>query len=69
MGKNWIKTQCVAKKPLNKNTVILYENTVILDKNTVFGLDLLFLKDPPLKNFRPLFFYEVKLWKSQQIKC
>ena len=62
MGKNWIKTQCVAKKPLGKNTVILYENTV-------FGLDLLFLENPPLKNFRPLFFYEVKLWKSQQIKC
>jgi hypothetical protein len=51
MGKNWIKTQCVAKKPLGKNTVILYENTVILDKNTVFGLDLLFLKDPPPQKF------------------
>jgi len=36
MGKNWIKTQCVAKKPLGKNTVILYENTVIPEKNAIF---------------------------------
>jgi hypothetical protein len=37
MGKNWIKTQCVAKKPLGKKTVILYKKTVILYKNTVWA--------------------------------
>jgi hypothetical protein len=36
MEKNWIKTQCVAKKPLGKNTVILYVNTVIPEKNDNF---------------------------------
>lgn len=64
MRKNWIKTQCVAKKPLGKNTVILYENTVIPEKNVIFGVVPHKYGPPPLKNLGPLFFYESKLWKT-----
>ena len=51
MGKNWIKTQCVAEKPLGKNTVILYENTVIPEKNAIFRVSPYFDR-PPHKNLR-----------------
>jgi len=65
MGKNWIKTQCVAKKPLGKNTVILYENTVILDKNTVLAwVDPHIKGTPPSKILGPYFFRGHPSWKS-----